>query len=457
MMPLSFTMMGNTANHKLLWLVVAVFLSYCGCPISTQNPVYILNEHAQLVTSSTLQWVSAKNGDFPPESVKGGQNGTSDYKVCRAALAGGGGYHAGQLRAQACRIVVGDVILSYRNYQVLVSIDGAARLEWERWKQFNPLPAGSINVDKDIFVARSLIRQHTPNAYIPSNQTSIQIIRKVLALGGLYLKEQYGTILIPESGQMKRTEGEVLMEHEPVRYELNSFEEQRLRHEVHSQVTLTDQDLEITSRTTNQIFNLTYQSAIYFGKGHSIPTGSEVLINYQNRTREYVHWGVAKTHPEVKKLRLSYQVPLWSQVKVSFSATEIKKNYDYTATLLSHYKDGAILMRPIKGVFQRTSFDSFRPLYGSPTPLVTSSSTRLSDNTPGLTHGTSTEDSAKVKSYRFPIQENEGVASGLDRTQAKNWWHKNQGRQCTPMSTLFVLLQGIICLILPIIVVSPRF
>ena len=120
----------------MLQFLVFLVIFWIG-PILTQSPVYILNQHSRLVTSSTLQWVSknkekltqiifflsskanAQNGDRPINAVQGGHNGTSDYFVCRATLAGGGGYHSGQLRSQACRIVVGDVPLSYRNYQVM--------------------------------------------------------------------------------------------------------------------------------------------------------------------------------------------------------------------------------------------------------------------------------------------------------------------------------------------------
>ena len=73
-----------------------------------------------------------------------------------------------------------------------------------------------------------------------------------------------------------------MTEHEPVSYELTSFVEQRLRHEVHSQMQLQEsKDLEIDSDSAGRIFNISYHSSIYFGKGHSIPTGSEVMIHYR--------------------------------------------------------------------------------------------------------------------------------------------------------------------------------
>ncbi len=92
------------------------------------------------------------------------QNLTSDFHVCRAAQRGGGHFHAGHLSTHlgggSCRIVVssssetGQQVLHLPKYQVLVNVDGAARLEWEPWHQFTPLPRGAVYADEDIVVAR---------------------------------------------------------------------------------------------------------------------------------------------------------------------------------------------------------------------------------------------------------------------------------------------------------------
>ena len=78
----------------------------------SQSPVYVLNKHSQLVTSSTLIWVSyerkftclykihvgtisqvpAENGSRPVDSVVS----SPVSFVCRASQRGGGSFHAGR-------------------------------------------------------------------------------------------------------------------------------------------------------------------------------------------------------------------------------------------------------------------------------------------------------------------------------------------------------------------------
>ena len=65
-----------------------------------------------------------------------------------------------------------------------MNVDGSARLEWQDWKQFTALPPGSVNVASDVFVAREVNNAKLHNF-----------------LGGLYLQEQYGLILLPPTGR----------------------------------------------------------------------------------------------------------------------------------------------------------------------------------------------------------------------------------------------------------------
>jgi len=99
----------------------------------SQSPVYVLNEHSQLVTSSTLQWVTAEDGGRPNLSVMGGTDasemrpggtdasgplpgvtdasrtrpGVIGLHVCRGAQRGGGHFYAGALRPEGCVAVAG--------------------------------------------------------------------------------------------------------------------------------------------------------------------------------------------------------------------------------------------------------------------------------------------------------------------------------------------------------------
>lgn len=78
----------------------------------------------------------------------------------------------------------GDAIDVYPQYQVLVNVDGSARLEWADWRQFTALPPGAVNVANDVYVARDSVNAALHNF-----------------LGGLYLREQYGLIVLPPMGR----------------------------------------------------------------------------------------------------------------------------------------------------------------------------------------------------------------------------------------------------------------
>ena len=115
-------------------------------------------------------------------TVMGGTNTTESLFVCRTG--GGDLSRPGQLDWKGCRVVTGETSEVLLHYQVLVNMDGSARLEWQDWKQFTALPPGAVNVASDIYVAREVANAKLHNF-----------------IGGLYLQEQYGLIVLPPNGR----------------------------------------------------------------------------------------------------------------------------------------------------------------------------------------------------------------------------------------------------------------
>ena len=79
--------------------------------------------------------VNCDHGDRPLHAVVGGSNMTESLFICRTWF--GDLARPGQLDWRGCRVVMGDTSELKLNYQVLVNIDGSARLEWQDWKQVN--------------------------------------------------------------------------------------------------------------------------------------------------------------------------------------------------------------------------------------------------------------------------------------------------------------------------------
>ena len=117
-------------------------------------------------------------------AVMGGTNMTETLFVCRTNGGGGELSRPGQLDWKGCHVVLGQNTETFQQYQVLINADGSARLEWVDWKQFTALPPGAVNVANDVYVAREIANAKFHNF-----------------LGGLYLQEQYGLILLPPNGR----------------------------------------------------------------------------------------------------------------------------------------------------------------------------------------------------------------------------------------------------------------
>ena len=59
-------------------------------------------------------------------------------------------------------------------------------------------------------------------------------------------------------------------------------------------------------------------------------------------------------------MRLVYELPPKSYAPVHIRATRVERKLDYFATLCSHFADGAVLMRPIKGVYMQVNHQHLR-------------------------------------------------------------------------------------------------
>ena len=233
---------------------------------------------------------------------------------------------AGQLSSKGCLTVLpgGSGSKLFLDYQVLVNEEGSARLEWKDWEQFQALPPGSVNTASDIFVARQFANKDFKGQF----------------LGGLHLEEQYGLIVVPPKGR-RLTSGQLLIEHLPIKFELVSFKPDRLR-SVHRH------EVELEGLVEGQrVKNYSFWNELYFGRGQNIATGSLVVLHLTNGTKVNFHWGIPQRLPQIWRTRLSLKPGQKAVVK----ATRLEKQWDYYATLSAHYRDGAILMRPIKASF----------------------------------------------------------------------------------------------------------
>ena len=127
--------------------------------------------------------------------------------------------------------------------------------------------------------------------------------------------------------------GQLLVEHEPTRYELVSFKPDRLRSIRSMEVTL-DHNANKLFDDGHIVSNITHWNEIYFGRGLSIPTGSSVTLVYPNGTKISFQWGITKKLPQVTSMRLDRgQRGTTRNELARIVATKVERQWDYFATL----------------------------------------------------------------------------------------------------------------------------
>ena len=101
-----------------------------------------------------------------------------------------------------------------------------------------------------------------------------------------------------------------------------------------SKMRVTSPPVGMNSNTEGRIIHYSYNETLYFGKGQNIPTGGDVTLIFDNGSNIDIRWGLAKELSVIHKLRMNYDIPPDSSVKVHIMATQIDRKLEYSATLV---------------------------------------------------------------------------------------------------------------------------
>ncbi|XP_040575080.1 protein unzipped-like [Lepeophtheirus salmonis] len=330
--------------------------------VSSNSPAYILNSHSQLISSTSLKWVRSSGGRRPLNSVISGFVNDTSLFICRHIL-GGSRYEPGILTWEACLGIQNTKIPSKNTiYEVLVNFDGASRLEWANWTHHKDarLPIGAVSISgKELFAARS----HDKD------------------FGTLYFKDSLGIAAYITTMRNSYLQiGQVLVEHEALYFEIRNFRRGVIRSVHRDHVVLPVPIHVVIDKDSDEdlIYDYEAPNYLYFGSsGHGIPKGAPIqmyLQKSQNNSRESFNWGSPLNLTKKHKLHLSYKVPPYTKVRVDVKAIKTVRKYDFSATVIAHFRDGAIMMRGIRGVYKHVKFLHFKAIFGQPSPLEMNSS-----------------------------------------------------------------------------------
>ncbi len=313
------------------------------------------------------KWTSSSSDFFRDSSVLR----LSESSLCR-------GYHENQLVPGSTdvygRCVVGFFGKVFRldKYQVMIDSTATTRLEWRRWNIFTKLPMGMVAyTDDNQFVAR--VKR--------GSSFRIGDLNPRRGLSGdiaVYTEGKDGTVteeFLAEEG------GEVLVEIEPVKYELRDIAFETRRAKVTKEVaqignhilTRSDRDSAAEQYATVRsviAYNASYH--YYWGQHpagliRTLPTSAEAFDESGRTGKRYdFSWGLPLDFVRQRILEVSYSLEPGTSVQCSATAQKTTTEMPYRAKLISWFADGKNKRRLIKGTYVETVFKEVETGYGWP-------------------------------------------------------------------------------------------
>ncbi|XP_011311766.1 protein unzipped [Fopius arisanus] len=379
----------------------------------SDNSVHIFSTYRLPVTSSILNWLpishydSSKNntlviGGFQiskstDENYNEGPSEQREMYVCRAAQSGV--WVAGaQLKGEKkCTVTVLGIVQAVENYELLENVDNAARLSWVSWSKFYPIPTGAV-VTETMYVARyPVTRNETDKDTLTPTYTHY--------IGTLNHDEKLGTIAYVKSdGQQGSTNaGELLVETEPIYYELTSV---KLNHwrtriiksesKIIGQATISNSGTEGAKLVEKSAYGYKYSS--YWGQGHAMIKALNTSITLFNRTKlPTIKWGMEERSERMDSYSLEIYLEPGTGVNVKVKANYTEYEVPYTGQLVSHYEDGESKSREISGMRREETITDLRSEFG-PIYFLSNSSIVPTTVKPPTTRGATTFSSSSTNS-----------------------------------------------------------
>ncbi|XP_015118448.1 protein unzipped [Diachasma alloeum] len=361
---------------SLAFVIVVAVMPESKCDSS----VHIYSTYRLLVTSSTLNWLPISHYEPSKDSnlVIGGfqisqrtddsyNEGPSEQRemyVCRAAQSGvwvAGAQLKGEKR---CTVTVLGTVQTVENYDLLENVDNAARLSWVSWDKFHQIPTGAV-VTETMYVARHVVTSDETD-----KDSAIRTYTHYI--GTLNHDEKLGTIAYVKSDGLEGStdSGELLVETEPIYYELTSVKLNHWRTRIiKSEPRIIGQATISNSRNERaklaEAFGYNYKYSSYWGQGHAMIKALNTSITLFNRTKlPNIKWGMQERSERQDSCSVEVYLDPGTGVNVTVRANYTEHEVSYTGQLVSHYADGESKSRVISGMRKEEAITDLRREFG---------------------------------------------------------------------------------------------
>ncbi|KAJ8918184.1 hypothetical protein NQ315_014050 [Exocentrus adspersus] len=326
------------------------------------HSVHILSENLeQYVTSTTLEWVPSNGYDDsllsnaviaayqtveePTPNEPGEDEGqetslntiNKPVYVCRAKI--NSVWVSGQLRPMkyVCVVSLYRKVSEYKQFEILMSIEGSSRLSWIHKNKYTLISQGAVTSGDNIlktYIARRSANSHNREGslthivgkYTPSEN-----------LGVFHLVDQ-------NNYELQFEDGEILVETEPITYEVKSikFDRFRGRHPKSfkelGQAILKNEEKGL--QHVASVISYKYEYSVFWGKGHGLLTGLPFVVILPNGTQTKGAWAVPRQEVKSEVAPIEKYLEPGTAVNVTLCGNLTESEIPYNATIVAIYKDG---------------------------------------------------------------------------------------------------------------------
>ncbi|XP_020282724.1 protein unzipped isoform X2 [Pseudomyrmex gracilis] len=344
--------------------------------------VYVTSKYIhQPLTSTTLKWLPVAHYDpnGSKEIVIGGFENVPDGEdtyanqadkseakkrplyVCRAMHSGVWVAGTQKDKDTTCTVTLHGMVRPFEKYELLENVDAAARISWLQWDKYTQLHLGTVYVEKNELIARYVVPKTDKEP------------RYSHYIGTLTMTENYpnNIVYVTEDGREESAkEGELLVETEPIRYELsgvklNWSKKRDIKRvpRVLNQATIMNHRQEKANMA--EACSYSYKYSVYWGRRYAILNGLSTTIKLANGTSlPNITWGMHVEQNRTDVYTVSVTLEPGTGVNVTLKANYTEMEVPYTATLISHYEDGMAMSRVITGIRQEESLFDVIPEFG---------------------------------------------------------------------------------------------
>lgn len=365
----------------------------------------------QQVTSSTLMWeqYSAKDLSQMEYAIQGGKFITEDEHypiyVCRVTIEGvqTSGHTEKQKQRQLCVVSYLKEVKKYDKFEVLVNKGHFGKIIWKPWRKFNAgVPFGAISVDDYSYIGRRRINHQSVSEHMGADYT-LGRFDPTLGLGKI--------LVVEDEYEREYEDGEVLIEIEPIRYELREIVLDRIRLDERVNATeLAHGILENSYDTSNQIetvLSYSFDSIQYWGTHEGTARGLPTKAYEKGSSNPAeIYWGLTYSKKINETKSVSSNLPPGTAINVTLMGEYVTVEAPYRAKLFAFYQGiSESMSRNITAEVRKSYLKDIKldysPVYwienGSFVPTTTTTTT-----TSTTTHPTTTKHSGGAKPMSEP-------------------------------------------------------